>query len=153
GGREEYPLSDADGKFQMVVPPGRGHLLVKGEAPDYLHVEITEHELSSEDVRPNRRYYPDGLVALDVKPGDPPRDVTIALCRGVARTGFVVDPDGKPVQDAVLLCRSYLLYRFDLNGMNELKIRNGRFSLPGCDPEKPSEVFVYSHKGRLGATA
>lgn len=104
-------------------------------------------------MRSNRRYYPDGLTTLDLKPADGAHNVTIGLRRGVARTGDLIGPDGKPVQDALMLCRSYIPYDFDLNAMTGLKIRSGRFALPGCDPERPSEVFIYSHKAQLGATA
>src|SRR5205823_11432054 len=64
------------------------------------------------------------------------------------------NPDGEPVREAVMLCRSYVPdRRFDLNGIRGLDITDGRFALPGCDRDKPSEVFVFSRKARLGAAA
>jgi RNA polymerase sigma factor (sigma-70 family) len=151
GVRDAYPISDAKGRFEMIVPPGPSHLLVKGDTLEYLHSEIPEHELSGPDTRPDRRYYPDGLAALDLKPGDDARDVTIALRRGVTRTGTLIGPDGKLVEHGVMACRSYIPYGFDRNKMSSVQITDGRFSLPGCDPDKPVEVFVYSLKSGVGA--
>jgi RNA polymerase sigma factor (sigma-70 family) len=151
GIRPRTRLSGPDGKFEMVVLPGPGHLLINGPTLDYVHTQITTKQLNGSGVGPNRRNYPDALVPLHVKPQAGPHEVTATLRRGVTLTGSVSEPDGKPVQSAVMVCRSYIPYGYDLNATYTKEVRNGYFELPGCDPVGTSEVFFLDVKNRLGA--
>ena len=144
-------ISGADGQFELAVLPGPGHLLINGPSLDYIHAEITNIHLRSESVRPNYRNYPDGLVALNLKPQAGPHELTATLRRGVTLTGRLVGPDGKAVASAIMLCRSYIPYGYDLNGKSGKEVRDGQFELPGCDPEKPVEIFFVDPKNQLGA--
>jgi RNA polymerase sigma factor (sigma-70 family) len=141
--------SGADGTFQIAVPPGPGHLLVKGPGPDYLHVETSHGEL--EGGKPGgQRYYPDALIPLDRKPDAEPVEVAAALRRGVTVRGGVVGPDGKPVVEGAGLCRSYLPLGVQF-GPNTLLVQDGAFSLPGCDPEKANPVYFLDARKQTGA--
>jgi RNA polymerase sigma factor (sigma-70 family) len=141
--------TDADGRFATVVLPGPGHLLVNGPTPDYLHKTILMREIYGPDIAPNRRYYPDGLVALDLKPEIATHRVEITLTRGVPLKGRVLGPDGKAVASGHLLCRCYVPTGFDLNGASGVTFKDGRFELPGWDPAHPAPLYVLSPE--LGA--
>jgi protocatechuate 3,4-dioxygenase beta subunit len=157
GDMEEYLLqtavSSADGKFTLAVPPGPGHLLVLGPTLDYVHVETSWGQL--EYNTPGReRLYPNGLVALDLKPESKEHEVTVTLRRGMTVKGRVLGPDGKPVDEFKVLSRSYLPsgYSWWRCRLHMVEGRNGRFELPGCDPEKPLAVHLFDPKNELGAT-
>jgi protocatechuate 3,4-dioxygenase beta subunit len=143
--------SDAAGQFHITVAPGPGHLLVKGPTPDYLHVAKPGADLDK-TVGPNRWYYPDTVVFLSHKPGSEPPEMTVMLRRGVTVRGRVLKPDGKPAADLRLACRNHvpggLIFEQDF-----LPVRDGRFALPGCDPEKSCPVFFFDAKNQLGAVA
>ena len=59
--------------------------------------------------RPGReRLYAHAYRAVDLKPGGPDQEVDLALRRGAAIRGRVVDPDGQPVRDAWVFSRLVL---------------------------------------------
>jgi protocatechuate 3,4-dioxygenase beta subunit len=146
-------ISGPGGEFRLAVPPGPGHLLVLGPTLDYVHVATSWGEL--EYGKPGgTRWYPDALVALDLKPGVEGADVTATLRRGVTVKGRVLGPDGKPVGRFRVLCRSYLPTGFQWrHRLNVLEGADGRFELPGCDPEKKFDAWFFEPKQELGATA
>jgi RNA polymerase sigma factor (sigma-70 family) len=145
-------LTDRDGAFQIPVIPGAGHLLVSGPTLDYIRLEVEGNKLYNGKTG-GRRAYPHGLVPLDLKPGGPPPDVAVTLRRGVSVSGRLLDPDGKPVAEALLFCR--------LNGwpwfidyhphLSHRHVRNGRFELRGLDPKQSYPVYVLDAKNKLGA--
>jgi hypothetical protein len=144
-------VSGADGRFEVVTIPGPDHLLINGPTLDYIHTEITTKHLEGARVGPNRRNYPDALVKLSLQPRGEPYEVKATLRRGVTLTGRLVGPNGEAVHNAVMLCRSYIPYGYDLNsGKGVKEISDGRFELPGCDSEKPLEVFFLAPKDHLG---
>jgi protocatechuate 3,4-dioxygenase beta subunit len=145
--------SGADGTFQIAVPPGPGHLFVLGPTLDYVHVETSVGEL--EYGRPSRfRNYPDGLIALDLKPGSKTEDVAVTLRRGVTLRAQVVTPDGKPVAKLMALSRFYLptgFYNWQTS-WNQLQVHDGELALPGCDPVKGGTAWLFDPDHKLGLT-
>jgi hypothetical protein len=156
GDMEEYLLqtavSRADGKFTLAVPPGPGHLLVLGPTLDYVHVATSWGQL--EYGTPGReRLYPDGLVAVDLNPKSKEHTVTVSLRRGMTVKGWVLGPDEKPVDQFKVLSRSYIPSGYSWwRRLHVAEGRDGRFELPGCDPEKPLTVYLFDPKNELGAT-
>ncbi len=151
-------VTGADGKFEIVVPAGPGHLLVRAATPDYLHVTTTNPELGR-SLLPNWLIYPDALLHIDLKPGQSPDEVAMRLRRGVTVSARVIGPDGKAVARAMALGRSYAPYRangspFTLGWGNvpQLKFRDGRLDIPGCDPDKPYTFYLLDRDQQLGAT-
>jgi RNA polymerase sigma factor (sigma-70 family) len=144
--------SGADGSFQFAVPPGKGCVLARGPTPDYLHVEVSLWGLGQLLMNPAYRRYPDAVVDLDTKPGAGPQDVTVELRRGIIVRGRLLTPDGKPVRRARLICRWYLPVEYHLFYQHGLETRDGRFELPGCDPETPRPAYVYDEETGSGAT-
>jgi hypothetical protein len=149
-------VSGADGAFQVVVPPGPGHLFVVGPTHDYVHMDTSAGEL--EYGHPGMiRYHPDGLISLDVKPGTEPPAVTATLRRGVTLRARVQGAGGKPAETFIALSRSYiptgyLLWEWGPGNLNHLLCRNGELILPGCDPEKGGTVWLFDAAHALGAT-
>jgi RNA polymerase sigma factor (sigma-70 family) len=141
--------SDAEGKFEAVVLPGPGHLLVNGPSADYLHSVILTHQLYGKDVFPQRRYYADAIVKLNYKPGAGPQEVAVKLRRGVTVTGKVLTPEGKPVAKAQMICPSYVPY--GLFNVKPLPVDEGKFELPGCDPDRALPVYFLDAANQLGA--
>jgi hypothetical protein len=150
----EAAISGADGRFQMAVPHGPGHLFILGPALNYVPIETTLREL--EGGKPGGpRYYPHAVVPLDLKPGVKAPEVTVTLRRGVTLRGRVVGPDGKPAAQFLVLCRSYIP-----SGWHQLYLprnwvegRDGSFELPGCDPDKAVTAHFWDRENGLGATA
>jgi RNA polymerase sigma factor (sigma-70 family) len=148
-------LTEANGKFEIVVPPGRGHVLVDGRSQHFIHREIGTNALFGGGGYRDFRYYYDGIIPYQLKPNSPPHDVSLKLQRGVTLRGHLVGPDGQPVPKAMMLCRSYLVET--INGRNRWgsesmkRVVDGRFALPGCDPEKTSEIFFVDERDRCGA--
>jgi RNA polymerase sigma factor (sigma-70 family) len=151
--RGQSSTSGPDGRFQLTVLPGPGHLLINGPTLDYLHVETTHRDLYGDSPNINRRYYPDALVPLNLKPDAGTHAVAVTLRRGVTLSGRVVGPDGKPISQAEMICRSFIPYGYILTGEPSREVKDGRFELLGCDPEKTAEVFFFDHKNRLGTVA
>jgi RNA polymerase sigma factor (sigma-70 family) len=149
--RFETALSGPDGRFELVVQPGPGHLLINGPTPDYLKTEITSRDLYGVPIVPNRRNFYDALVALDLEPQKGPHQLAVSLRRGVTLTGTVIDPDGKPVARAQMACLTYFPTQVYFFGVFTKEVTEGRFVMPGCDPEKPTEIFFCDAKNQLGA--
>jgi RNA polymerase sigma factor (sigma-70 family) len=151
-------VSGPDGTFTMVVPHGPGHLLVQGPSADYLHVTTSFGEMGASH-RPSFRMYPDAHAILDIKDGEATHPLELRLRRGVTVTGRVIAPDGRPVAKAFVFGRSYAPYRerglpmVSFNGVApRLAVEDGRFEIPGCDPDKPSTFYILDIKDQLGGT-
>jgi RNA polymerase sigma factor (sigma-70 family) len=141
--------TDAHGRFHLAVPASSGHLIVKGPSADYLHLATSSQDFDP-TVRPQRWYYPDGLVSIQLTPDSKPAEMVVMLRRGVTVKGRVLMPDGKPAGDCVLFGRDYLPATLDYR-MDLLSIHDGRFELLGCDREKTRRVYFYDAKNQLGA--
>ncbi len=151
-------VTGADGKFEIVVPAGPGHLLVRAATPDFLHLTTTNPELGR-SILPNGLMYPDALAHIDLKPGQSADEVTMRLRRGVTVSTRVIGPDGEPIARAIAVGRSYAPYgvngvAFTLGWGNvpQLKFRDGRLDIPGCDPDKPYTFYLLDREQQLGAT-
>ncbi len=150
----ETAISGADGRFQLAVAPGPGHLFVLGPTLEYVPVATTLRELEGGPPG-SMRYYPHAMVPLDIKPNAEPAEVVAQLRRGVTVRGRVVGLDGKPVTTFIVLCRSYIPTGW--NHWNHpggwVEGRNGQFELPGCDSEKPITAYFFDNEHQLGTTA
>jgi RNA polymerase sigma factor (sigma-70 family) len=143
--------SGSDGTFQIPVLPGPGHLLVSGPNSDFIHQEITEGAIHLG--RPGwRRLYPDGLVELDIAPETRTKEVTVTLQRGVTVRGRLIGPEGKPISQALMLCRLQVA-PFDLNRCPSVEVRDGQFELHGCDADKTYAVYFLDPKNQWGVKA
>jgi hypothetical protein len=139
-----------DGTFRMAVLPGPGHLMVLGPTGEYVHLEVGSSQFYNG--KPGgMRYYPDGLVKLDLKADEKEHEVAVTLRRGVTVRGRLVGPDGESVGNALMICRLHVtqlspFWRFPV------EVRDGRFELPGLDPEKSYPVHFLEPKQQWAAT-
>jgi RNA polymerase sigma factor (sigma-70 family) len=138
-----------DGTFQIVVHPGPGWLLVKGPGSEYVHVEVSAGQLAGEKTA-GTPYFPDALVPLDLKPDAGVPRVVARLRRGVLVRGSVLGNTGQPVASAFVLAPTYVPREFELRG-DALPVRQGRFEVPGCDPDKTVPLLFYDTHNLQGA--
>jgi RNA polymerase sigma factor (sigma-70 family) len=143
--------SGPEGAFRFVVPPGPGHLLVKGPTADYIHLEVASSRIHYN--RPGgQRWRPDAVIPLNLEPGTRTADVKATLRRGVTIHGRVLDPDGKPVARARMACPLQLT-PFQYHWQWSFDVRDGRFELHGCESGKAYPVYFLGAEHRLGAAA
>jgi RNA polymerase sigma factor (sigma-70 family) len=138
-----------DGTFQLAVLPGPGWLLIKGPGAEYIHVEVSAGQLAGEKTA-GMPYFPDALLPLGLKPSRDVSNLVVRLRRGVTLTGHVLGPTGEPVATAFLLAPTYVPRGFELRG-DALPVRQGRFELPGCDPDKTVPIVFYDTRRFQGA--
>jgi RNA polymerase sigma factor (sigma-70 family) len=142
-------LSGADGSFRMAVLPGPGHLLLRGPTLDYIHEEVGNNVLYNG--KPGgQRYYPDGLIKLDIPPRTDTQEVAVTLRRGVPVKGRLLSPEGQPVARALMFCRLHVAY--DFSWRYGIEVHGARFELRGLDPEKSYPVYFLDPENHWGAS-
>src|SRR5207253_2984997 len=96
--------------------------------------------------------FPDALVPLDLKLGTGTHEVIASLRRGVTVSGRVLAHDGNPATSAFLLAPSYRPQQFSRRGSPmRVATHDGRFELPGCDPDRSMPVFFFDIGREQGA--
>jgi hypothetical protein len=131
-------LTAADGSYTLAVPPGRARLLVTAPTPDYIAEPVGSAELLIGKPGGDPVYY-HAAAPLDLKKDEKSKEVSFALRRGVTLKGTVVDPDGKPVKDAVLLVGG--LRPAWEKSLTPIEIHNGHWEVRGCDPERRYQLL------------
>jgi RNA polymerase sigma factor (sigma-70 family) len=142
-------VTGPDGVFQTPVIPGKGHLLFRS-SPDFVPIEVSSGQL--DDIgQTGQRLYPHALAALDLQVGQPTKEVTVSLQRGVSVHGRILGLDNQPVQKAVMVHR--------LDGISEtfswrhaVEIRDGQFEVRGLAPSQSIPVYFLEPEKRWGAT-
>jgi beta-lactamase regulating signal transducer with metallopeptidase domain len=150
-GWQAIVASDAVGSFQIVVPPGKGHLFVFGPTADFVRESIAGNRLYS-DKPGGPRHYAHKIVSYDVSPGTQREEMSVALQPAKPVPGRVVGPEGQTVVEAGIIStlkvsQSQLMWRGDL--MNYA--RDGRFTLRGVDPDKATPVYFVDFEHEWGA--
>jgi hypothetical protein len=146
--------TSGDGSFTIAAPPGPGHLVIQGPSDHFVLREIGSNRLYRGQSG-GLRIYSHAFIACDPKPGENP-EVQVALRRGATVEGRLIGPDGRPIREARLIGRTFLL-PFGQPGRRwrggSTAARDGRFVLHGLDPGAEVPVHVLEPKGKLGATA
>ena len=167
-GQRREAVTGPDGKFQIIVPAGPGHLLVRAASSDYVHLVAKTLDLG---LNGSSHMYPDAMAPIDLKAGAAPYEMHMRLRRGVTIAGQVAGPGGAPVASAIAVGWSYRPYNAvssPLRSMSsvatafpfrpflvdapKIKVRDGRFEIPGCDPELPYTFYFFDREHQLGAT-
>ncbi len=144
--------SKDDGSFQLVVPPGKGHLLIFGPTVDFILESIGDRTLL--DGQPGgRRNYAHKILAYEFQAGAPAQTIDAALRRANTARGRVVGPEGQTVKEARILSRLHIEhYRPQWRGdFKRQTTRDGAFELHGLDPEKPVPVYFLDAVNQWGA--
>jgi hypothetical protein len=143
-----------DGSFRVVVPPGKGHLLVYGPTAEYVLEVIGARMLYSG--RPGgQRHYAHKIVAYEVKAGDRPHEINVVLRPGKTIKGRVIGPDGQAVAHAGILTRLHIEpFNAFWRGSADFQphSRDGRFELHGLDPERSAPAYFLDADHEWGAT-
>jgi protocatechuate 3,4-dioxygenase beta subunit len=152
-GWQAIQISDQDGKFEIAVLSGPGRLLVHGPVKEFVVKESTTRELSSGRIG-GRRCYANAFYHVNPSPDASAIDVVIQLERAQKVGGKIVDEQGRPVNEAIVISRLithpyFIQWRGDLN----VQARNGQFELPGLAPDQETTVYFLDASRKLGATA
>jgi RNA polymerase sigma factor (sigma-70 family) len=150
-GWQNSVVSGADGRFDICVLPGPGHLLIHGPTSDFIYEEIGDAMLS-QGKKGGRRYYAHAIVKLDLKRDARTHDPTATLKPAVTVKGKVVGPDGKPVAEALMVSRLHVEPLVSFWRGFPLMVRDGRFELHGCEADKTYSVSFLDTKTDSGAT-
>jgi RNA polymerase sigma factor (sigma-70 family) len=153
-------LTGKDGQFEFTALPRPGVLSVWALSKDYTRENYILEQI---DARKLRRLDPEGLrayahafVPQDLKPGDPPHDVTISLRRGETARINLIRPDGDPVAEALVFSPAILGHppsSLSLwNGLRHEIARDGVFELSSLAPDRETPAFFIDLNNRLGAT-
>jgi RNA polymerase sigma factor (sigma-70 family) len=153
----EFVRTKDDGTFEATVPPGVGTLMAKGPTRDYVLQPLDTKELTLG--KPGGApIYAQANAPLDLKPGTDSAEVALKLQRGVTIKGRILDPDGKPVQSAVLYHSLNLqdngdqAYFFHYSPL-PVAVKDGSFALTGLDPKAKVTVFILDRKDEFGGRA
>lgn len=137
--------TDADGRFRITTLAGEGYLAVETPSEDYIRASGRAAD------RP-RNIHPQGFLNVDVpKEGDVP-DVEIALRKAPPLVVRVLDPDGRPTEAFLAMFNGIDAKLIDMWNHGR-PFTNGRFTIPGADPERTYRVFFINAARRLGAVA
>jgi RNA polymerase sigma factor (sigma-70 family) len=145
-------LTALDGSYSIAVPPGRTHLLVTAPTPDYIVQPVSKTEMELGKPGGDALYY-HAVATLDLKKDDKPKDISFTLRSGVTLKGTLVDADGKPVKDAVMLIGGFRPPWE--KALSPVEIHKGHWELHGCDPERTYHVLFLAtpDKPQLTLTA
>jgi hypothetical protein len=134
--------SRPDGSYQLGGWPNAARLMVTHPSGDYLTQVIGSAGGTLDKPSGDPSYY-HAVVEVDVKPEDKVKEVNITLRRGVTIAGRLVGPDDKPVASALLFVSSHKP-RAEKT-MHPVLVRDGKFEVPGCDPEKEYQLLFLEY--------
>jgi hypothetical protein len=151
-------LSDADGVFQIAVPPGQGALFVYGPSKfsgypsnHYSYQTVETREFNKEAYR-SKRHYVHAWVPLDLNVESKPAPPVITIRRSVPIRGRLVALSGLPVDRALMLSR--LCVGTDAAGFRcfPVDVAGGQFELHGLDCRDCVQVLFLDPRNRIGTT-
>jgi RNA polymerase sigma factor (sigma-70 family) len=183
-------VTGRDGRFEALLPPGTWHLLVNCASGTFVRQKIAAAKVTGKrttrvavadgydsivTVRPDGKdhfFYPDGWAALDLKPGEETRQVTVKLRRFTLR-GKLLGPDGKPVARALLFYRHPMppyrgadatvdkhqvvwKLRCPVRGepaVVPVEVKDGKFELPLVDVGAKYHLYFLDARNKWGAVA
>ena len=151
-GWQAVVLTKDDGSYQIVVPPGKGHLFVYGPTSDYV-LEVIGSRMLYSGMPGGERYYAHDIIPWDVKAGDSPHEMSSQLRLGKIVKGRLIGPAGQSVDNVEIVALLHFNY-FHVNWRGDLTIhaRDGAFELHGLDPEKSTRVSFLDADHQWGAT-
>jgi RNA polymerase sigma factor (sigma-70 family) len=134
--------SGPDGSYQIGGWPNAARLMVTHPSGEYLTQVVGSAGGTLDKPIGDPSYY-HAVVEVDVKPDDKVKEVNITLRRGVTIAGRLVGPDDKSVASALLFVSAHKP-RFEKT-MHPVLVRDGKFEVPGCDPEKTYQLMFLEY--------
>ena len=151
-GWQTIGVSDRDGRFRSAVLPGPGRLLVHGPDERYVLREIGSREVDRG--RPGgRRMYAHAIRKIEPAADAESIDVTIELQRGATIRGRVVDEQGNPIDEVLVISRLNISPLSLFWRGHTAPTLGGRFELGGLEEGRQYTVHFLDPTRRLGATA
>jgi hypothetical protein len=154
-GWQGIQLSDDQGKFEIVVLPGPGRLLVHGPQGIYVLREASERELSR-GTPGGRRYYANAIERVDPAVGAEPIELTIPLQPSSTIAGKLVDEQGQPVGKVSIISRLFIIphspFWRGYSGEVPQPTAGNSFEVTGLAPDQECPVYFLNAERRLGAT-
>ncbi|MGO9917097.1 MAG: sigma factor-like helix-turn-helix DNA-binding protein, partial [Isosphaeraceae bacterium] len=148
--------SGSDGSFQLGVMPGPGYLTVLGPGEAYVLDEIGQR-MARASQPGGRRLYAHAFHKLELKPGSTSQEVAVALRPSASVPCQVVEPNGHPARDAVVISRVILqptwVAWLRWSAYHRGAVRDGRFAVHGLSDRTDVPVYFLDAKHNLGATA
>jgi RNA polymerase sigma factor (sigma-70 family) len=143
-------LSGTDGRFRIVVPNSPVILRVFGPTADYLLCDY-EYQRCPQCGKDHLRLGENARVRVDpsVRASEP---IRATLRRGLTVTGRAIGPDGEPIRDGVLVCRT-ICQPLRKPAPRLVPIRDGVYQLPGCDRGRVYPVLLFDAVRGLAAVA
>lgn len=144
-------ISDADGKYELAVPPEKSNLYVLAPTLDYATVQTSYGEMKRG--KPGeKRFSLNAFERLEFEKGEVDKRLDFVLRRGLTLRAKVLGADGAPVKSFVAFSPSYNPNGYCHTDAAFLHGKNGAFSIPGCDEDSKHRVSIYDHGSKLGAT-
>lgn len=146
--------TDERGEFEIPVLPGPGWLLVHASESQYILREKTERTLDF-DKPGGRRVYAHAFVEIDPSIEGVFQPIQVELQKGRSVTLEVVDPDGQPVEEAIVVSRLkvFAIHGGTWRGQNPDKVHDGRIVFDSLVPDTDYPIYVLDPQRKLGAVA
>lgn len=141
-------ITDADGRFTITAEPGKGVIAVETSSDSYIRSPVELVVPSGQTI------YPKGALWIDApRKGEPePLEFVVEVRKGVTLEARVVGPNGEPVESVTAMYPGIDASLFDVWNLG-VEFPQGRFQIPGADPERTYRVFFTNVNRRLGAVA
>jgi len=150
-----YRYSADDGTFEQPVPAGEsGVILVKAPNSSYVSQITSSGEIQFGKHLPWWSLV-EGLAKVETKSDAKGLTLDIPLTRGATAQGTVVGPKGDVVLRGVVFTDTPLQTHSQqyLGGEQWGRpIKDGRFTVEGCDPSAPTELYFFDPEHQWGTT-
>lgn len=144
--------TDEMGRFEITVLPGPGMLLVHAPEGSYILQTIGSRELT-EGQTGGVRMYAHAFRRINPQPDQPPEPLQVELAPGGSVSGTLTDPDGEPIEHAVVVSRLKISpHSPRWRGFPDAAM-GGRFRIDGLREGEEYPVYFLDAKNRLGASA
>ena len=94
--------TDADGKFTYAVSPGHGTLVIRKKNSNYV-IQTMESRMMTRDKPGGSRFSANAFHTMKVEEGTDTIEAEIEVVPGQTVRGVIVDRDGKPIEEAIIL--------------------------------------------------
>jgi hypothetical protein len=137
-------LTDADGRFAITGLPGPGFIAVETGSDEYIR---TPHAPPGKAA-----IHPQGFAAIEDPEGGEPKPIEVVLRKGVSLEALVAAPDGRPVDVVTAAYTGIDAALIDVWNQGH-EFAEGKFRIPGADPDRTYRVYFVAPDKHLGAVA
>jgi RNA polymerase sigma factor (sigma-70 family) len=141
GGGSQSLKNPAEATFRMTLMPGQGmiHARASGENLPYTRARLRKAD-EGKGIGENSLNYHHTYKIINVPADAESFHADLELTRGLARRGWVVDPDGQPVAGAQC-------YGLGATWGEMKTLAGDTFEVRGLEPDYPRQL-IFAHEGR-----